>query len=197
LIAGDCVHNLRSALDHLVYAIAIDQSPTGKLADERAIAFPIKDASKDFNSVRRRLKELSLPVQAAIEAVQPYNRAHATLPPLLAVLRDLDDADKHRLLQLAVSKLSQWKFVNVRGLAPDQAKTIVFHVGDVEDGTEIAAIALDRPTPDVSYQYEGVLVIALCNAIGPPEVSRTEISALLHALDAEVREVVRLVLAAQ
>ena len=41
LIAGDVIHNLRSALDHLVYALVIanGNDPTG----EKAIAFPVHD----------------------------------------------------------------------------------------------------------------------------------------------------------
>jgi len=196
LIVGDCAHNLRSALDHLVYAIATKQSPTGRLRSERTIAFPISDSVGDFNRARWRIKEVSEPVRTAVETLQPYNRKHATLPPLLGVLRDLDDADKHRLLQLAFSTVSQWKLNNVEGLIPEQLVRVSFYPGDVKEGTEIVALSFDQPTPDVSYEYDGEFVIALGHAIGPAGIGQTEVSALLHALDAEVRDVVSLLQAA-
>src|SRR4051794_32749877 len=41
LVAGDCVHNLRSALDNLIYAIAIYQSRQNPPPDDKSLQFPI------------------------------------------------------------------------------------------------------------------------------------------------------------
>ena len=91
------VHNLRCALDHLIYAIAVHESGIDPPPDERNLMFPIADVPQSFLDSAYRIKSLSSPVRAAIESVQPYNRSHATLPPLLGVLRDLENTDKHRL----------------------------------------------------------------------------------------------------
>jgi hypothetical protein len=38
---------------------------------------------------------------ALMELLQPFRRKHPQLPPLLSIIRDLSNADKHRLLQVA------------------------------------------------------------------------------------------------
>ena len=47
------------------------------------------------------LGQISEPVRAIFESLQPYNRPDPTLPPLLRILRELNNVDKHRLLKLA------------------------------------------------------------------------------------------------
>src|ERR1035441_5945672 len=95
LIISDIFHNLRCSLDHLIYAVAVHES-----ADAEGIQFPICDVPLNSND-RRRIKSLSDPVRTAIDLVQPYNRGNPSLPqPPLAILRDIDNTNKHRLLKL-------------------------------------------------------------------------------------------------
>src|SRR5688572_20852272 len=48
LIAGDCIHNLRSALDHCVYDIAVHEGGITPPTDERVLQFPISDTPKQY-----------------------------------------------------------------------------------------------------------------------------------------------------
>ena len=48
LISGDCIHNLRAALDSLIYGIAIYQTGLNPPADERVLQFPIVSDPAQF-----------------------------------------------------------------------------------------------------------------------------------------------------
>ena len=52
LIASDAVHNMRCALDHLVYGLAIRQSGADPPPDAERLAFPICDSPEKFGSIR-------------------------------------------------------------------------------------------------------------------------------------------------
>jgi hypothetical protein len=88
LTIGDCIANLRSALDHLVYAVAWLDSGT----PQDDTQFPITDSPEKFESAKRRgrLAGMSDEHVAYIELLQPYNGGG-----WLATLRDLSNPDKH------------------------------------------------------------------------------------------------------
>lgn len=104
LIAGDAIHNLRTSLDHLVYALGERGGGAGPTT-----GFPVIKDPKDF-----RLKEETLlkgvPVaeRARIEALQPYNVVYdiaqrtsvndSNLPMVILIVNRLNNWDKHRLL---------------------------------------------------------------------------------------------------
>jgi hypothetical protein len=103
LCLGDIVHNFRSALDHLTYQLA-RWNTGGQVSRPKRVQFPILDDPGHFQSARGdALRELHPDHQAIVERFQPYNRiaeGRAIGPDFhsLAVLRDLDNADKVRLL---------------------------------------------------------------------------------------------------
>lgn len=104
VICGDAIHNLRAALDHLVWqlVVAAGNKPS------KGNSFPIYSAAKDFDrDVRFREKKRgpgplggidpNRKAWTTIEQAQPY---HSRRPPgdPLAMLKTLDDMDKHRTL---------------------------------------------------------------------------------------------------
>lgn len=94
LIAGDVIHNLRSALDHLVYALVVANGidPTGK----RAIAFPIHDDAASY--VARSGGQIKLASQSAITAINATEPYQGGRGEALWLLHYLDIADKHHAL---------------------------------------------------------------------------------------------------
>lgn len=99
VILGDFVHNLRSALDHLVYALA-----ALRRKKPRGTQFPIFLDPCEFQV--KGLPYLSGVHEAArtiIEELQPYRVAEPKKHPL-TVLAALSNADKHRLLQSTAFK---------------------------------------------------------------------------------------------
>lgn len=107
IILGDALHNLRSALDHLVAQLVLLN--TGKRSTN-ANAFPICDAGSTYWSIGKKgepskrettLKGVSDAHKALIDEMQPYRtRIPPTAIHALSALRDLSNHDKHRLIHL-------------------------------------------------------------------------------------------------
>lgn len=98
VVVGDVVHNLRAALDYLVYELSIFDSD-GRI--KNGTQFPIEDVKSDPANpnrgfdVRRKsyLKGLNQRHADAIERLQPYNGVGWT-----ETLREISNPDKHRHL---------------------------------------------------------------------------------------------------
>jgi hypothetical protein len=74
LMIGDCIHNLRSTLDHLVYVVAIHESGSNPPPRHDALMFPIAIAPVNYSGAKDKIRTLSDPVRTVIERLQPYNR---------------------------------------------------------------------------------------------------------------------------
>jgi hypothetical protein len=203
LMVADAIHNLRCALDHLIFAVAVRESAQNPPPNEGELAFPICNKPESFAAASaRRLGSISDPVRAAIEASQPYNRPHPKLPPLLRILRDLENADKHKLLRLAFSAVAQGKVGFTGGDLPEGTEVrFIANSGEIEDGTEIAAYTLSRPTPNMRIdKFDFLVVVAIQHekrdAAGPVGSDRTDFASLLTALTTEVRSTIERVVAA-
>lgn len=90
-VAGDCLHNLRSSLDYLIWQLVLahpPHQPTGRTM------FPICSSVESFNSQlkRGRLRGVPQGAVAAVEALQPFDALHHPL----SRLERLCNADKHR-----------------------------------------------------------------------------------------------------
>jgi hypothetical protein len=103
LLVGDIVHNARSALDHLVHDLAFHNSG-GNLRQPTKTQFPIADTPSEFQAqAKRYLQEVASQHRSIIESFQPYHLMDANVGVgeyfhPLAMLRDLSNLDKHRLL---------------------------------------------------------------------------------------------------
>ncbi len=199
LIASDIVHSLRCARDYLVYAIAVYESGQEVPSDERLLMFPICDSSTQFGEQdRRRLKTLSQPVRSAIESLQPYNRPHEVFFPLLSILRDFDDINKHRLLMIAFSAVARG---NIGFVGPSEnmnkASQFIANAGELKDGAEIAAFVFDSPAPDMKFDrriFDMILAFPIrsLNSSSPFE-NRLDFTAFLRLLFDEVKDVIDII----
>jgi hypothetical protein len=126
---GEIAHNLRSALDGLVYQLALLGGPLDE-AETRRTQFPIflhrytkttggktvtgfegrKGAKQpESGSGRDKIRKLTSAQQASIERLQPYKRGQNVFlghgkRNLLYQLHELNLADKHRLIQVIGAK---------------------------------------------------------------------------------------------
>ena len=100
LIAGDTVHNLRSALDHLAWQLV---ERHGQQAPTRDTSYPIYSEAAKFHSrgAQRKIQGIDPAVLPLIEATQPYHTGYDGL----GVLSELDNFVKHKLLIVAAAKL--------------------------------------------------------------------------------------------
>jgi hypothetical protein len=104
LTIGDCVHNLRSALDHLIWQLVL----ANRKIPHRSNMFPICRTSEEFEKRinQNRLKGVYPNAQKAIERLQPYT----TGDDILQVVSDLDNADKHRTLLVAICLVTKQEY---------------------------------------------------------------------------------------
>ena len=127
LAISDAVHNLRAALDYLVYELALKDS--GSI--QNGTQFPIEiEKSKTLPSgtkigwnhvVDRFLKGVNQGHRDAIESLQPYKGVNWT-----KLLKDISNPDKHRkLTKIAVdSTLSVWETPKGRGKTMPTGETL-------------------------------------------------------------------------
>ena len=190
LIAGDCIHNLRSALDHLVYALAIRDSGKNPPPNEGNLQFPIVTKPEKWPDSRdRRLSPLNPTSQAKIERVQPYNRKHKYLGPLLALLGQLDIADKHRLLTV-----TSWHTVggDVRMQCDDPPPSVYRRKTPIQSGTE-DIMFFETTDSNVSYDYDPEFDITISHSQGPSGEHVSSLKYILESLVVEVKDVVNLI----
>lgn len=191
LLVGDCIHNLRSTLDHFIYAAAVHETKQDPPLNPRVLQFPITDIPDRFDTQRYRIQNLSLSIQAEIERMQPYNRRHPSLPPLLGLLRDLDDFDKHRLLNIVTAQVGEGEF-NFQ-LPPGSGKPVVdFRREGLELGSEIAWFTIDPPQPNMDFKHQAAIVIGIGHVPGPSGNGRTEAPVVIHSLTNEVKNVIEI-----
>jgi hypothetical protein len=107
VVIGNICHNLRSALDHAAFQLALHHT-NDNITNERGIQFPIvSDATKFQKSASTLLKELKADHQSIIEKLQPYHSLSDTKnigrKHPLELLQELSNTDKHRLLNTTLT----------------------------------------------------------------------------------------------
>lgn len=166
LVAGDVVHNLRSALDHLVWQVGI--------ADNKHVSsrsqWPIVMDGKNWPSeAGDRLALLSPPHVEAIRLLQPFADMRDNSPGvMLGMLGALSNRDKHRLplLVAAAARTGQLTF------DPAVRRVTITRVGDgpieLVEGAELVRIHGGRSrTGIVSAEGLFQIVVAYGHRDGP------------------------------
>lgn len=93
-IAGDVIHNMRCALDHLAHELVLVNGGT----PTKQTQFPIFDTSEKYESAKvAAVKGMSDASKDAIDALKPYESGNY----LLWRIYRLNNIDKHRQLLLA------------------------------------------------------------------------------------------------
>ena len=104
LLVGDCISNMRAALDHAVFGLTVQYADHDLSPDEeQQVSYPVCSTVDCWRrATTGALRFLPPDVQSAIDAQQPYHApaglARANNP--LRVLHQLWNADKHRRLHL-------------------------------------------------------------------------------------------------
>lgn len=171
MVIGDCLHNMRSALDHIVWQLVL----ANHQAPGKSNAFPITDTANRFRDIcRKRLNGVSPPAQAIIEGLQPYHHRqnHRNLGPLWT-LSELANTDKHRTLNLtAVLADTMDLDVEVFRITAVGANTA--------DGAVIARMEASRIPKDVHVDAECSTFVAFQDA---PAKNRDVVIGLQEILD--------------
>lgn len=109
VVVGDCIFNMRCALDHLVCGLIRTKDPTSRCSRVR---FPIYKTQADCdNNCATDLKNVPEDAVRAIKQLQPYRRpADVIAIDPLVILNTLSNRDKHRAVNLTLSYSKDTRF---------------------------------------------------------------------------------------
>ncbi len=158
LIVGDCLHNLRSALDNLAIDLAISYKgeplPSNIESDSGFPIFVEENPSK----LNKMLGGVNPCAKTVIEGLQPYRRGQKFRNDPLWQLNKLSNIDKHRLPHPTLFATAGFGFVVPMGVAVDEIEPIF---GPVKDRAPIARHpAVDDTGAEVNMQFTPTLSIA-------------------------------------
>lgn len=164
-LAGDCVHNLRSALDHIVWSLSggDGMAPTHT-------EFPIfKDENKYLDRTGKgdpargsglwKIEGVqSFQARTAIRWLQPFRGPDPTGHPLW-ILHELDRIDKHRRLHVVVG----WAYANLsrRGIRDSSELEPGWRQTYATQSPEYPAKTLPGQKPQVKMRYDLALRVAV------------------------------------
>lgn len=152
LVVSDLFHNLRAALDHMVFQLVLSN---GEEPKPKQNSFPVVRDEKDWaGAAGGQLHGLTDAQKSEVRALQPF--ALAADPDdidrdLLVLLDRLNNVYKHRLLPVTVLSVSE---INLRFDFPEDAgeeaeNEFTFSERPVVDGAEFYRF---RFTPDIPYR---------------------------------------------
>jgi hypothetical protein len=196
VIAGDATHNMRSALDHLAWQLALLTTSTPYDRTQ----FPIALSPGEFNSKsgQKMIGDLSPKHRALVETFQPYNRSEEPdapfAPHALRDLRFLSNTDKHRLLNTTIARKARQ--LEPRGLGLVIVRDAVYFKNvewfPVEsiDGAELVRMTLEGVGPDPKVKMEGEMPVTITFNDPALTGSQPGLIPLLSAILKGVREVI-------
>lgn len=165
VLAGEILHQLASSLDHLFCALV---TINGKTVEKRHY-FPVYTKAQEFRKACKKgaIEDVSPSAQDIIRSVQPYT-ASKPRDTILAVVRELNVIDKHRLPILLASAGRLGSQVTVGGSGKDTSGNVPSIVGFGEaaavaigkENKEFFRIRLGSPEPDFEAKTDIAPTIA-------------------------------------
>jgi hypothetical protein len=144
LLAGDVVHNLRSALDHAVYQLVRRDKgkPTTRTAWPVFTEKPVGRVLAKYNANLKGIKDKD--VRTMIDWFQPYQRPSNLIREGLAQLHELDIVDKHRVIRPGVAVLT----------AVQPTAHVLVSAGEIKPGNELFRVPESARLLDVAIRYQ-------------------------------------------
>lgn len=99
---GECVYNMRSALDHLAHALNVLGSRRNPPPNEKSSQFPLFSKGSGFRAMSRKSRDGCMVgyfprgARTRVERLQPYHRRRDDDAWRLGELNALSNVDKHR-----------------------------------------------------------------------------------------------------
>ena len=138
ILVGDFIHDLRSALDHLVWQLVVHE--TGNPPTTFDTQFPIFQTEAGYNTRGEpiRLKGVGTKAKALIKILQPFSTGEGTDSPLWH-LHELSNFDKHRRICLTGAVTHQ---LHVQGVVGEVTRLMVGQQGKLQDGAILIGVTL-------------------------------------------------------
>jgi hypothetical protein len=178
LIVGEIVHNLRSALDHLVYQLVIHETGSPPPSTYKKGQFPIFKTAEGFKSrgAPVMLKGVGVKAVELIKSVQPFETEEGTKSPLW-LLSELSNWDKHRSIPLTGASINN---ISVGATAVPGFRGFGFVPnGPFEDDTALAWVRFDPSSEPLLERVKKVQAewsFTLYIGFGKPEAVRGNIA---------------------
>jgi hypothetical protein len=183
LLLSDALHNLRAALDNLVWqVVALD----GGTPDENT-GFPVTGARQQFRSqAGSKLKGMSNPHIAVIEKLQPYPGRDGPGPRAVEAVHEYARRDRHRVIHpvFAVLNPDPSALYVRREPVTAEFQVRVEYVGagkPLEDGATIARLTSSAAEPQPSVKMEVEFPIEI--AFGEQGLSAKALPAIWREID--------------
>lgn len=195
-IAGDAVHNIRTALDHAYWDIVSPFATTKR--EQRAVQFPFcEEASRLEQTAKSRFADrVGGKFFNAIKALKPYKEEGGNR--LLYAIELLDIPDKHRLL-IPVAEYKELDARIIRRQVPDFPNIFNMIAAGVNGrdvvwrSTSIDPTTLGELVPPTYFMFEKKLDVPVQIILPIGELSlRTPMVATLHNLAQVARHTIRI-----
>jgi hypothetical protein len=154
LIAGEVAHQLRSALDHLVWQLVIANTGLPPPRPATRIQFPIFKTEAGYNErAPSMIVGVSDNARMRIQAAQPYHAGPDAERTLTWVVQQLNNTEKHRIIPVTTS----YSFVGrVRMFVGDSAPVDILPWQEevreaLHDGMEIARVPIVEGMDDARF----------------------------------------------
>jgi hypothetical protein len=173
---GEFLHDLRSALDNLVWQLVLLNGETPWSKNQFPIYTKTAPSRARMDEVLRGVRDDH---RAQIEELQPYHgeHVHRQIKAALAWLALLSNIDKHRFLHPTITALREGDATaEVLEATPEGGAEVVWTAGALQDGAELMRWRVT--TPDTKVTMGGQMTFPI--VFGDPRVD-------LNLLDA-VRE---------
>jgi hypothetical protein len=168
-IVGDFFHNVRSALDSIIYDVSLAAKPALTEKERNTIGFPIALREQNFDVAQIRFAPSA--AQTEVKSAQPYKTSVPAQHPLW-LIRGFNNIDKHRqvLLVPALSMGASWTDSSL----PEQPVERFRPVGPFEDGAELARFIFTEPQPEVDMDFAPMFDVSLSQRVLPASFDMRE-----------------------
>jgi hypothetical protein len=172
LIVGDIVHNTRSALDHLIWALSSRGPVRPTTEGAKRIQFPISTKRDDYLGVEtpkprhgqreRCISFLEPGARAIVDGLQPYLDGKRAHDHLLAVLDRLSSEEKRRKLPVAaiIRGAPQISFSGL-GAPVTELASITYQKRRLEQDAALMVLDFHGPIPVAKLRVDPRLAIDL------------------------------------
>lgn len=184
VLVGEVAHNLRSALDHLIWQLVIVNGRHGN----RKTGFPVfKDREEYEATGKGKIERIPLSAQTLVERVQPYHAGNDFRNHALYCLHQLNLIDKHRTIYLLAAasianfsgvgllQLGRAGLINNMEISPPR---IAF---PIDNGTELYRIR--GGAMNINVQVKCKLTFTIAFGIGEPFEGEPIMPALVQLRD--------------
>lgn len=193
LMIGDCLHNFRAALDHVIFALS-----RPRIENPKESGFPICVARDQFDGPagKRRgpsgvskIKHCPPSARPVILRHQPYRRMDGTeTGHPLWLLNELENIDKHRLFHIVAANLKD-ATAKITTMSGETILRIALKGGIREDGTELGRV--DRagmPGGYVHLESEVFFTVAFRPVAGVM-MGDQDVNEILVSIGQEIRSI--------